>query len=367
MPAWLGVPMSGVYGFELGRRNRRFDRGVGVIRLDRPVVSVGNLSVGGVGKTPMVARIVGWLRTADVWPCIAMRGYKAKGGISDEAELHRRRFLERPTPVVAQPDRLAGLRELFDGPEGRTIDAVVLDDGFQHRKIARDLDIVLLDATRPLSQLRLLPAGYWREPAKSLRRADAVVITHAELASEALLTQIEREVEQAWGAKPTAVARHQWKGLKIPGGGPDGGERRVGADWLKGKSVVGLCGIGRPEGFLAELDRHAGEVVRAVTLSDHHALDAKTLRAVGRHAERARAEAIVVTEKDWVKIEERAGALGETPVVVAEMTMRFDRGGAALERQVLEACGVGNPVGERLGGPIERPILEARTGLSASG
>lgn len=129
--------LTPLYLAELGRRNRRFDRGAGVTRFDVPVISVGNISVGGVGKTPMVMTIAGWLLESGRRPCIAMRGYKAGAGESDEAALYRERFGD--VPVVAQPDRTAGLRALFaqervgqasslPGP-GARIDCIILDDG----------------------------------------------------------------------------------------------------------------------------------------------------------------------------------------------------------------------------------------------
>src|SRR4051794_5329108 len=147
----VGAALAAVYSWEIGRRNRRYDAGRGVVRFDRPVISVGNLSVGGTGKTPMVAHIVGVLLQAGHTPAIAMRGYgsKASGGRSDEAEEYRRKF--PGVPVLARPDRTLALIEQFarehDDAGGRQSDVVVLDDGFQHRKIARDLDIVLVDAS----------------------------------------------------------------------------------------------------------------------------------------------------------------------------------------------------------------------------
>lgn len=337
LPAWLGGPLSVAYRLELARRNRAYDKGRGVRRLDRPVISVGNLSVGGVGKTPMVARILGWLRNHGAFPCVAMRGYKAKNGFSDEAELHRRAFTDRPAPVVAQADRLAGLEKLFDSLEGQRVDCVVLDDGFQHRRIARDLDVVLLDASRSLEGARLLPAGYWREPPSALMRAHAVVITHAELVDPDALERMESLVERYHGKRPIAVARHSWRGLRRP---TSERHERLSTAWLTGKSVVGLCAIGRPEGFFSVLDTLAGDIVKAIALPDHHPLDPRTLRAVAVQAERLGAEAIVVSEKDWMKIELHQDALGHVPLVVSELTLKFDRGASPLERKVLAAAGL---------------------------
>src|ERR1051326_7138417 len=157
VPGILGRAMSLVYSAAIARINRRYDRGRGVIRFDRPVISVGNLSVGGTGKTPMVAHILRTLLASHASPCVAMRGYRSRRGESDEAQEDRRAF--PPAPIVPPPARTPGLIPLFsqqhelDEPASTHI---ILDDGFQHRRIARDVDIVLIDATADPFTDRLL-------------------------------------------------------------------------------------------------------------------------------------------------------------------------------------------------------------------
>src|ERR1043165_360740 len=158
VPGAVGRLLARGYAWEIGRRNRRYDAGRGVVRFDRPVISVGNLSVGGTGKTPMVAHIVGLLLEAGRRPCIAMRGYAGRGGMSDEAEEYRGRF--PGIPIVARANRTLGLIELFSREHetgGQQTDCIVLDDGFQHRRIARDLDVVMVDASRDPFDDALLP------------------------------------------------------------------------------------------------------------------------------------------------------------------------------------------------------------------
>ncbi|HRQ74118.1 MAG TPA: tetraacyldisaccharide 4'-kinase, partial [Phycisphaerales bacterium] len=156
VPGLPGRLAAMVYGAAIARRNRAFDAGRGVVTLDRPVISVGNLSTGGTGKSPTVAWVVRTLREAGRDPCIAMRGYRSRDGVSDEAEEYRAAFDD--LPVVARPDRLQGLIELFASERGGRVDAVVLDDGFQHRCIARALDLVLIDATRDPFADAMIPA-----------------------------------------------------------------------------------------------------------------------------------------------------------------------------------------------------------------
>lgn len=335
IPGPLGRALARIYAAEIGRRNRRFDQGEGVARLDRPVISVGNLSVGGTGKTPMVAWIVRALLEHGRRPCVAMRGYRAKGGISDEAAIYQKLFME--LPIVAQPDRAQGLRELFARAGGSEINAVVLDDGFQHRKIARDLDIVLVDASRNPFEDGLLPGGWLREPVESLRRAGAVVLTHAELAPSGAIERLSQEVERAGGSAPIAVTRHAWTGLDVQ---RHSGEGRQELSWLDGQRVVCVCAIGNPEAFLAEARALVGDrLVDSIVMRDHDSYNAPAVRRLCRRAERAKADVILTTEKDWVKLARAPVDLWPCPVARPILELAFDRGREDLERLVLETAG----------------------------
>lgn len=291
VPGGLLAAFASLYGRAVAARNRRFDRGAGVVRLASPVISVGNLTVGGTGKTPLVAEIAASLPSLGWRPVVAMRGYGAKvGGRSDEQMV-----LETLLPglaVVAGPDRVRSLREAGEPRDLRTV--VVLDDGFQHRRIARDLDLVLVDATRPALRGRLLPAGWLREPAESLRRADAVVVTRAAAFDAALA----KEIERVHGRPPIAWVDHGWSAIDRFGGGDAAAVEPI--EWLAGRRVAVAVGIGRPEAF-AEMARAAGaEVVAAVTGRDHQAYSARSLRRI--LAATAGAEAVLTTLKDWVKL-----------------------------------------------------------------
>ncbi len=181
IPGLPGRALAWGYRSVMQLRNRRFDRGRRVITFDRPVISVGNLSMGGTGKTPMVERIIDTLRDAGHDPCIAMRGYKATHNAhrcSDEAALYQQRFDD--LPIVAQPDRIAGLIELFATDRGEKVDCIVLDDGYQHRQIARQIDILLIDASIDVRTCQVVPAGSFREPLANLKRATHLVLTHTE-------------------------------------------------------------------------------------------------------------------------------------------------------------------------------------------
>ncbi len=258
-----------------------------------PVISIGNLSVGGTGKTPMVMHVVRQLREFWRSPGIAMRGYKAvPGALSDE----QAEYLDRlpNVPVVANPDRAAGVKKLKDKLGA---DCAVLDDGFQHRLLARDLDVVLIDATRSPFDDRCLPAGWLREPVSSLSRADAIVVTRADRVSEARLNELVAKIQSQTGKPPTAIATHTWDGLAVAA---DGTLRDVSS--LAGARVLIACAIGNPDAFIKQASAAGAEVVGRIIKRDHHQWapdDAKRLLA---QAEQDRPDALLVTHKDWVKL-----------------------------------------------------------------
>ncbi|MBX3357715.1 MAG: tetraacyldisaccharide 4'-kinase [Phycisphaeraceae bacterium] len=351
VPAWLGRPLEGVYARAVARRNRKWDDGVGVTRLPVPVVSVGNLSVGGTGKTPMVVHVTRTLLAAGRRPCVAMRGYMRSFRLSgaapgetvrsDEARMYAE--LLPGVPVVAQPDRIAGVRGLLE--RGVMVDCVVLDDGFQHRRLARDLDIVLIDASRSPFEDRLLPAGWLREPAGSLRRAGAVVITHAEMVGEDRLRAIEMSVRETNPGAMVATARHEWTGLLVarPGAGADVTEP---VEWLAGQRAVGVCAIGNPAGFLRGVVETGTELVGEVVLPDHDPYRAWTVNRIMETVRLRRAGVIVTTEKDWAKL--REVPMWPCPVARAQLEMAFVEGEGALDALVVGAVG---PTSARIGPP----------------
>ncbi len=344
LPAPFGALGARVYSLEIGRRNRRYDRGVGVERLPLPVISVGNLSVGGTGKSPMVLHILRLLTDAGVRSCVAMRGYKAGTGESDEAEQYRREVPD--VAVVARPDRATGVREALASAGGDGLGCVVLDDGFQHRKIARDTDIVLIDASRNPFEDALLPAGWLREPVESLARADAVVVTHAELADEEALSRLDREIERVHGKPPIARTRHAWSELST-----SGQDEPLPVTWLAGKRVVASCAIGNPRGFLSALQTGVmapmgGSIASSLVLRDHDPFKPATVERIVRAASVSEADAIVVTEKDWSKLASVPASTWPCPVIRPRLRLFFDWGLDELDAMALAAARPDAPEGE---------------------
>jgi tetraacyldisaccharide 4'-kinase len=342
LPGLVGAVSSRGYGWLMARRNRRFDAGRGVVRFDRPVISIGNLSVGGTGKTPMVMHVLEVLLAAGHRPCIAMRGYRSSGGESDEAEEYRRRF--PGVPVVAQPDRTHGLiKQFYDEYESDEphSDCIVLDDGFQHRKIGREMDVVLVDASRSPFADRLLPAGWLREPVESLKRATHVVITHAESVGAGEIRELEESLAKAAERAVTAVTRHGWSPV-LRAHSP-AGEREVGREALGGRGFA-VCAIGQPGPFLSSArELSGGSLAGQVVLRDHDPFRPATVERIIQQAQGVRAAWIVTTSKDWSKLRQVPVERWPCPVVVPELELQFDRGEAELDAAVLETILRGVP------------------------
>jgi len=241
---------------------------------------------------------------------------------------------------VAEPDRAAALSTFL--ADHREVDCVVLDDGFQHRRIARQLDLVLIDASRRTFSDRLLPAGHLREPIANLQRADAVVVTRAESVDNSLSAQIDQNL----GQPPVAWSRHLWSHLDL---WTAGGSTTVEPGWLAGKRVLTMLGVGHPGSIVRQVQAAGAEVAVDMPVSDHHHYDCAQLSAVRSRCDRL--DAMVTTAKDWVKIR-RVIDLERwpVPVVVPRLAIEVFHGAGELEDLVLAAVArSGAPPGPRAG------------------
>jgi tetraacyldisaccharide 4'-kinase len=327
--ARLGLAaVAAPYGLTVAARNAAYDAGLlGIARADVPVISIGNLTLGGTGKTPLVAWAAALLARLDRRPAIVSRGYGARPGeTSDEAaELA---ILLPGVPHLAGSDRRQGAaRAVAAGA-----DAVVLDDGFQHRRLARDLDVVAVDATDPFGCDRLFPRGLLREPLAGLARADAVVLTRAATVDPRRRAEIRATLAAACrGRLPSvwAEADHRPVGLRAASGGT-----RPLAD-LRGRRVFAFAGIGNPAAFRAALTGLGADVVGFRPLPDHHAYAAADLDALAAAAAAVAADFAVTTLKDLVKV--RRDALGGLPLVAVEIAIAFASGGTELEEAIRTA------------------------------
>ena len=302
-------------------RNRAFDQGRREIhRVAVPVISVGNLTVGGTGKTPMVEWLAKWFRQHGVRVCLISRGYGAEAGARNDEALELEQKLP-DVPHLQNPDRVAAARVAIEEFE---TEVILLDDAFQHRRIHRDLDIVLLDALEPFGYDCLLPRGMLREPVSSLARADIVALSRADAVTETRRAEIR---EAAMRHAPSAIwleLVHQPRQLI---GSPDG---TAAIESLHGRPIAAFCGIGNPAGFRHSLSACGLEVVSFREFPDHHSYSASDIASLGELARDA--EALVCTHKDLVKIV--LPNIGEIPLWALQIGLSIQDGLALLEEKL---------------------------------
>ena len=274
-------PLSLAYGGTMRLRARLYDTGLLPSEAPAlPAISVGNLTVGGTGKTPLAAWLAGELASR-ARPAIVLRGY---GG--DEVEVHRR--LNPGVPIIANPDRVEAIAQASQA--GAEI--VVLDDAFQHRRVARQADVVVLSAEQMLRPRRLLPAGPWREPLSALRRADLVIVTRKS-------SNIDRAADAAQLARivapdvPIAIVHLAPKALASATDG-----ETAPLDRLRGAPAVAIAAIGEPQLFRAQLAA-LGAQVSLAAFRDHHRFTDREIAALARQAGNGLA---LCTLKDAVKL-----------------------------------------------------------------
>lgn len=328
----FGGLAAAVYERGVRARNRRFDSGERAVeQLPIPVISVGNISVGGTGKTPMVQWVCEFLLGEDHHPIIAMRGYKAEaGGKSDEQVEHEERFDDK-VPVIANPKRCKAIRDFLSvNPDA--YDCCVLDDGFQHRQLARDLDIVLIHAGRSPFADRLLPAGFLREPVENLSRADAVILTGADLRDEDRIDLLRVQIGKRHGKSPTASFSTTWSELIFR---EDGVDRREAVGQLARRRLFAVCAIANPKRFLDQIEWRGGIVVDRKILADHWPYRDRVFRDILRRACNRNCEAIVTTGKDWVKLRGLKSARSATmPIIRPIVEMSPIDGRSAYEELI---------------------------------
>lgn len=305
----LAVPAAGVYGLLAGLRNRLFDDGVlPSRRAGCRVISVGNLTVGGAGKTPMVVWLAEFLKSEGWRVAVASRGYGGTCGrrlcvvsdgsrivadmrlSGDEPQLLARRLAQVPILCSAHRSRaVAAAVERFG------TQAVILDDGFQHRQLARDLDLVLLDARSPFGNGWLFPRGPLREIPPALRRAQALILSRFDGSPPAEAHR--EELARRWPEKTIVTAAYRplrlFEALT-------GTERPLG--FLSGVRAAAFAGIAKPEAFFRTLEDLGARLVYSCALPDHHPLSPELLSNLVDRAAAKEPELWFTTEKDWVRL-----------------------------------------------------------------
>jgi len=337
------LPLSIPYGAVVGVRNRLYDLGVlKTGRVDAQVVSIGNLSVGGTGKTPFVMHLTERLKrlagARKVKLGVLSRGYKGSAAGRLLVSDGRRQLADFMTagdePVlIAQhaPDVVVLIdRDRLRGAEHAVADLrvklLLLDDGFQHRRLHRDLDIVLLDAEDPLGNRLLLPAGYLREPVRSLQRADIVVLSKASGGSDELSRRAEKLQEII--KKPVLVTRMVpkfWRRLNQ--------SELYAPDEIAGKRTTAFAGIAKPVSFFNTVRDLGADLVETLPMSDHCPYKKRHLDYISSHFMRSKSEWMVTTAKDAVKL---PPILRFLPVYYLETDMEVVFGEGVLDQALLK-------------------------------
>lgn len=289
IPAWLRTllwPFSLLYGFFVRVRVLLYQRGwLKQNRLKAAVISVGNLTVGGTGKTPMVIWLAQQFLAEGKRVAILSRGYRGRNSTSDEIELMKFRLQGRVLFGVGKNRFVEGHRLESQHP----VDIFLLDDGFQHLQLARDVNILLVDASRPLRKESLLPSGRLREPLSAIHRADLVVFTRVDDQFS-----VKRAIQEfpEFPIFPAATRLMRYRRLIM--------DQRVIDPPLElpPQPVFVFCGIGNPDAFLADVDRWGNCIAGRSIYRDHHSYSARDLRQLEDSAKNAGARALLTTEKD---------------------------------------------------------------------
>lgn len=302
------------YGVGITYRNRRLDRRGGTIA-SVPVVSVGNLTLGGTGKTPCVEYLARFFRERDVRVAILSRGYGAVHGPNDEALLLEENLPD--VPHLQGADRVALSTIAVDELEAELL---ILDDGFQHRRLHRNLDVVLIDATNPWGNGYLFPRGLLREPQRSLHRAGAVVLTKAGSVDARMLAGLRDQVKR-WVRPevPVAAADHQ----PIAWRNESAGEQPPQS--FAGRPAAAFCGLGNPESFRTTLSSLGVRLIEWRTYADHHPYSRADVAELERWAGQLPSDAAVLTtQKDSVKL--RVAQLAGRPLWSLRIAMSLHDG-----------------------------------------
>lgn len=317
-------PASLFYSTVMRLRNLMYD--VGILKQNRvsvPVVVVGNITVGGTGKTPAVEYVARYYRQQQIQVAILSRGYGSDSGRNDEAMVLEANLDD--VPHLQGVDRVDLAQRAIEELESELL---VLDDGFQHRRLARDLDIVLIDATEPWGFGYTLPRGLLREPRSALRRAHAIILTRTNLVQADDLARLKSEVRKN-STCPVAEAIHAPQGLVNSTG-------TLQLDGLAGKQVAAFCGLGNSEGFWRTLEKLGCTIIDKKEYPDHFAYQREDVQEIERWAKQLPVDCwLITTQKDWVKL--RIDQLGGKPLWALHIALEITQGEEELHSILQQA------------------------------
>lgn len=284
-------------------------------KLPAKVISIGNLTLGGTGKTPAVIAVAQEAKKRGHNPCILTRGYRGKakdisfvsrgeGPLLSPSEAGDEAYLMAQTlkrvTIIKGKDRFKAGIAAFDNAQLAIVhlqctNLFILDDGFQHWKLHRDVDVLLIDATNPFGNERLFPEGIMREPFSAMKRAHIIVITKADMAAQGVITELTRKIKQHNQEAPIFTASHKPAGLINASG------ETKDLDTLRDKQIYAFSGIANPAYFQSTLTSAGARIIRSMNFRDHYIYRRKDIDKI--KSEAAGLD-IVTTEKDLVKLRE---------------------------------------------------------------
>jgi len=319
----LEMPYSSVVAV----RNFLYDREIlPAVHFPVPIISVGNLTLGGTGKSPMVAWLCRFFLERKQHPGLVSRGYqKVSHEGNDEFWEMSRRFPN--VPHIQNKNRAEAIQKLLQTEQ---VDTIILDDAFQHRRVVRNIDMVLLDATAPFGFGHIFPRGTLRESLNGLRRADIALLTRSDLADEAERRHIRERVlainpNIVWGETvhvPTSlIAAKTFSAEPMA--------------TISGQSVLAFCGIGNPAAFRNTLERCGVRIAKLIPFPDHHHYTASDAGELVRTTKELGTDSILCTMKDLVKLDQLDFA--EFPLRAVSIEIQFTGGESAVCERLAKA------------------------------
>lgn len=335
LPLYL---ISLIYGGIISLRNILYDHNILTQKkVSVKVISIGNITIGGTGKTPAVIMLAQILKKNGYRPAVVSRGYGGKSlnpvniasngdqiliktqEAGDEPVLIARRLTS--IPVITGKDRYAAARYALKNFD---INLIILDDAFQHRTLFRDVDILLLDAKRPFGNGLLIPGGRLREPTGSIERADIIVATGNR---EENASTISRIIEERFSSKILFTGYRKTKDIMNGHSG-----EILSGDCLRGRKIYAFSGIAQPDNFLQTITDQGGIVTGELIFPDHHVYKKEDLKRIKEQAAASRADMILTTEKDYMKLVDFGHLLKDIFILRITMEVAQER---ELEKYIL--------------------------------
>lgn len=326
--------LSRLYGKITNFRNALYRKGVfSSFSLGAKTISVGNITVGGTGKTPLVALIADFLANSGETVCVISRGYgrknpKSRVLVSDGENVLAKAEFAGDEPfelankligkaiVIADANRTSAAkwaREKFNAT------AFVLDDAFQHQRAKRDLNIVCVDATKPFGNRKTLPFGILREPLENLKRADAIVITRADLSEKEELEKLKSEIKNYTNCLIFTAINKVSNITELENF--ESGQSQIPNPKSQIQKSLSFCALGNPHNFFEQLRREDFNLAATETFPDHHFYTPKDVEKIEKSARQSGAEILLTTAKDAVKLKDLKFTL---PCFVVESEIIFD-------------------------------------------